>query len=91
MDNGKKPMLKIGIIEKHNKIENLDLLIELNHENQISEELSAVCFIILAQLLGFHKSIHSNFSPDSPSKSGAISRVVQGVTIYEKHINACVK
>lgn len=38
--------------------------------------------IIPAQLLAFHKSLQVGLSPDAPSVSGNIARVVQGVNIY---------
>ena len=41
-----------------------------------------VIFILPAQIIGFYKSLDLGLEPDSPSKGGAISRVVQGVTIY---------
>jgi len=37
---------------------------------------------LIGQLLGFYKSIQLGLEPDNPSVSGAINRVVQGVTIY---------
>ncbi|MFD2036251.1 SIS domain-containing protein [Belliella marina] len=39
---------------------------------------------LVGQLLGFYKSLSLGLHPDSPSVSGAISRVVQGVKIYNK-------
>ncbi len=39
-------------------------------------------FLLPAQLLGALKSIQLGLNPDSPSPSGAIHRVVQGVVIY---------
>lgn len=41
-----------------------------------------VSFAWVGQLLGFFKSIDMGLSPDSPSVSGNISRVVEGVTLY---------
>ena len=38
--------------------------------------------IFVAQLLGFYKSIDCGLCPDTPSISGNISRVVEGVTLY---------
>ncbi len=38
--------------------------------------------IVMVQLLGFFKSIALGLSPDAPSASGTINRVVQGVNIY---------
>ena len=37
---------------------------------------------LIGQLLGYYKSIELGLEPDNPSVSGAINRVVQGVTIY---------
>ncbi|GGF20132.1 SIS domain-containing protein [Echinicola rosea] len=39
---------------------------------------------MVGQLLGFYKCLQLGLRPDNPSVSGAISRVVQGVTIYRK-------
>ena len=41
-----------------------------------------VAYIYVAQLLGFFKSLQCGLNPDSPSVSGNISRVVEGVTLY---------
>jgi len=38
---------------------------------------------LIGQLLGMYKSLQLNLNPDNPSVSGAISRVVQGVHIYD--------
>lgn len=48
----------------------------------IPEEFLSVFYILPAQIIGFYKSLSLGLSPDSPSKNGAISRVVQGVKIY---------
>jgi len=39
--------------------------------------------IVFAQLLGYHLSLGLGLDPDSPSPDGVITRVVQGVRIYE--------
>ncbi len=52
----------------------------------IPEDFLSVFYILPAQIIGFYKSLSLGLSPDSPSKSNAISRVVQGVKIY-KSIN----
>ena len=44
---------------------------------------SAVSYVVASQLLGMFKSIDMGLSPDAPSVSGNISRVVEGVIIYE--------
>lgn len=46
------------------------------------DELSFISATLMGQLLGFYHSIYLGLKPDNPSKSGSISRVVQGVTIY---------
>jgi tagatose-6-phosphate ketose/aldose isomerase len=53
-----------------------------DHINDIPEEFLAVFYILPAQIIGFYKSLNLGLSPDSPSKRGSISRVVQGVKIY---------
>ncbi len=50
--------------------------------NEIPEEFLPVIYILPAQIIGFFKSLNLGLSPDSPSKGGAITRVVQGVKIY---------
>ena len=47
------------------------------------QELNIVPSALVGQLLGFYKSLELGLNPDNPSVSGAINRVVQGVTIYE--------
>lgn len=42
----------------------------------------ALPYVIFAQLFAYEKSLHSGISPDNPSPTGVISRVVQGVQIY---------
>jgi tagatose-6-phosphate ketose/aldose isomerase len=49
----------------------------------VDEELLTVCDIVPGQLLGFFKSLALGLKPDAPSESGAISRVVEDVTIYQ--------
>lgn len=81
---GKKPLMQIGITEKPLDKVSIDKTIVLGREDAVDvpEEYLSVCYILFGQLLGFFKSLDLRLEPDSPSKSGAISRVVQGVTIY---------
>jgi len=48
----------------------------------IPEDFLSVFYVLPAQIIGFYKSLNLGLSPDSPSKDGSISRVVQGVKIY---------
>ena len=84
MRKGKKPLFTIGIFEYEVNGLEFDLEIKLSETgNQLDEEMLAVCDILPAQLLGLYKSIALGLKPDSPSESGAISRVVEDVTIYK--------
>lgn len=83
MNDGKRPISQIGISERPLMDININELIVLSDDKTfVDEEYLSVSNILLGQLLGFYKSLDKGLSPDSPSLSGAISRVVKGVTIY---------
>ncbi len=83
MKKGKKALYTIGISENPIKDIDLDMMISLSDSGiPIDEELLTVCYVLPGQLLGLFKSINLGLNPDSPSESGAISRVVENVTIY---------
>jgi tagatose-6-phosphate ketose/aldose isomerase len=78
-----KALYEAGILEIKDPEVNLNKEIILSDNGSLLyEDFLPVCNIIPAQMLGFFKSIKLGLSPDSPSVSGAISRVVQGVKIY---------
>lgn len=84
MKKGKKPLLTIGIFETPVDGLEFDLEIELSDKgSQVDEEFLTVCNILPGQLLGYYKSLDLGLRPDNPSESGAISRVVEDVTIYK--------
>ena len=56
--------------------------IPLDAEGLLGDEERAICSVLVAQILGVELSIAQGLSPDNPSPTGSISRVVQGVTIY---------
>ncbi len=58
-----------------------------NSDNKVNE-LAFVGAALVGQLLGFFHSLYLGLQPDNPSVSGAISRVVQGVTIYPDTVTA---
>jgi len=67
-----------------NKEFQFDMSIQFPDEiNELPEEFLSLFYILPAQIIGFYKSLNLGLSPDSPSKNGAISRVVQGVEIYQ--------
>ena len=84
MKKGKKPLFTIAIFESPVSGLEFDLEIKLSDSgNHLDEELLTVCDILPAQILGFFKSLAIGLNPDAPSESGAISRVVENVVIYE--------
>ena len=64
------------------KTDYIDLLVELGIPENMPARYSAVGNIFVAQMLGCFKSIDMGLSPDAPSVSGNISRVVEGVILY---------
>ena len=60
-----------------------DLNVVIGAPAEVKRCYKAVSYVIVAQLLGFYKALDLKRSPDNPSVSGNISRVVEGVTIYE--------
>jgi tagatose-6-phosphate ketose/aldose isomerase len=59
-----------------------DLCVEIGLPKSVADYYACVSYIFVGQLLGFFKSIATGLCPDSPSVSGNISRVVEGVTLY---------
>lgn len=62
----------------------LEATIPLDQEGRLSDEERAICSVLAAQIFGVYRAIALGLSPDNPSPSGSISRVVQGVTIYPR-------
>lgn len=84
MEQTSKALYTIAISEKPVICITPDLNLYLTEENtSLDDEFLSVCFIMPAQLLGLYKSVELGLNPDSPSVSGAISRVVEGVKIYD--------
>lgn len=84
MKKGKKALYTIAIYESPVPGLEFDLEIVLSESgNHVDEELLTVCDILPGQLLGFYKSLALGLKPDNPSESGAISRVVENVIIYQ--------
>ena len=83
MKKGRPPMIEMGIMENRIPGVHLDHIFYLSDNGfSLSEEYLAVCSVLPAQLLGFHKSLAMGLKPDTPSETGAITRVVEGVQIY---------
>lgn len=83
MNTGNSALFHLAIAEQPLQHERLQTIIPLsNGEGVLAEDFLTVCSIVPAQMLGFFKSLRLGLMPDSPSVSGAISRIVEGVTIY---------
>ncbi|SDH47401.1 tagatose-6-phosphate ketose/aldose isomerase [Dyadobacter soli] len=62
----------------------------LPHSSHIAPDIDpenayqTVAATLVGQLLGYYSALHAGTNPDNPSASGSISRVVQGVNIYQQ-------
>lgn len=80
---GRRPLFSIGVMERDIPGVEVDLKIILGDEaGTVSEHFLSVVSVLPAQVLGFLKSVRLGLSPDNPSESGMIHRVVKGVNIY---------
>jgi hypothetical protein len=59
-----------------------DIVIE--HGCDVPDDYQSPAYVIVGQALGVFKSLAYGLKPDSPSEAGVISRVVQGVQIYDR-------
>lgn len=84
MDKGKPPLATVAVFENAFTGLSFDLNIRMNDAftTALPEELLPVAAVLPAQMLGFYKSLNLGLTPDNPSVNGAISRVVENVTIY---------
>ena len=69
--------LKDSIAENH-----CDLFYHVNLSKINEDILLTFPYILYAQTFAMYKSINLGFSPDNPSPSGVVNRVVKGVTIH---------
>ena len=83
MKKGRKSLLEIGVAEHSDFNPGVEMpIIFSDNEERLEESFMAICAVLPAQILAFFKSLDLGLEPDSPSASGAISRVVEGVSIY---------
>ena len=59
-----------------------ELTVETGLPEDFPDSYGCVSNVVVGQLLGFYKSLDCGLNPDTPSVSGNISRVVEGVTLY---------
>lgn len=62
----------------------LDWVVKAAHPAALKDnEYACIPYVLVGQLLGYYKSENLGLNPDEPSVSGNISRVVEGVKIYD--------
>jgi len=64
-------------------LKNVLMSVTFKNDSDSADELAIVLPTLMGQILGFYQSVMLGLKPDNPSVSGTISRVVQGVTIYQ--------
>ena len=83
VNKGRRALCSIGVIENNIEDIDFDLRIQLSCDSsKIDEAFLSVASVLPAQILGFFKSLNLGLKPDTPSESGMITRVVQGVKTY---------
>lgn len=62
----------------------LDWVVKASNPAALKQnEFACIPYVLVGQLLGYFKSENLGLNPDEPSVSGNISRVVEGVKIYD--------
>jgi tagatose-6-phosphate ketose/aldose isomerase len=83
VNKSQKGIYRIALTE--NGLNSLDVDLRMKAscgEEPIPEAFWSICSILPAQIIGFFKSLNLGLKPDTPSESGTITRVVEGVNIY---------
>jgi len=80
-DARKVESLQIGGIQELALPHSSKIALDIDPANQYQ----MVAATLVGQLLGYYSAVHLGIDPDSPSMSGSISRVVQGVNIYTEY------
>jgi len=68
---------KIGDLQRH-----ADHVLVPDSADEVPDLYRPMLDVIFGQLLGLFASLHTGLSPDTPSPTGAISRVVQNIGTY---------
>jgi tagatose-6-phosphate ketose/aldose isomerase len=79
INDGERGMFRLGVGGRA-RPPDVDAALALG--DGISDDERAICSVLVAQVLGVYRSLDLRLRPDAPSPSGAISRVVKGVTIH---------
>ncbi len=84
LNSNNNVVAQIAVSDEKVDIEGMyfDLEVNLGGSDSSQSIYKCIPYVFVAQLLGFYKSLDMGLNPDSPSISGNIARVVEGVTIY---------
>ncbi len=83
MKKGRKPFFELGISETPIDDVSLDFSFTFSENGtKVDEDYLAIASVVPSQILSFYKSLQLGLKPDTPSTTGAITRVVEGVHIY---------
>lgn len=77
----------VAISETNCISSDINFSISLAEKRKLAEEFWAILSTLPAQIIGFYKSLALGYNPDNPSPDGTISRVVEGVNIYNDSTN----
>jgi len=86
VDGNNKPVAQVIVVAgKKPELSdvNADLVVQMPYGVADSGCYGIVAYVLVGQLLGYYASLAHGLTPDAPSVSGNIHRVVEGVTIYE--------
>ncbi|HLA38371.1 MAG TPA: SIS domain-containing protein [Candidatus Glassbacteria bacterium] len=75
---------KLAICRKADKQTKAAVDVVIEHGRNVPDDYLSPAYVIVGQSLGVFKSLALGLKPDSPSKAGVITRVVQGVQIYDR-------
>lgn len=83
-DGGEKVVVAMTYSPAAEVVELCDKVLVMNEQSQTEVEDCFVVFnyLVYAQLFALFNSIHLGISPDNPSPTGMVNRVVKGVTLY---------
>lgn len=83
-DGGQKIVVAIANKLDEDLFEHCDrlLTIPVDEKIDLEDDLLAIDYVLYGQLFALFNSIHHGITPDNPSPSGLVNRVVKGVQLY---------
>jgi tagatose-6-phosphate ketose/aldose isomerase len=81
-EDNRGKVIAISSVKDDEAESHCDVFLSAGLENVRDDIFLTFPYVIYAQLFAMYKSMDLGFSPDNPSPSGLVNRVVKGVTIY---------